>query len=131
MVQGQIESVVYEEYFLHVKAFFHTLDLGDHLVDGPNHPPTGLVDLGLRGVGRIIEASQLSQDTDAEAGFVVAGHVQVFQAGRLGELRSAETFILDDLSVFLIDQAGQVEIATLAVLHPVGQDGERLAGVAG
>jgi len=86
VVQGQIESVVNEEHFFHVESFFHALDLGDHLVDGPDHPPAGLVYLGLGGVGRVIEAAQFGQYPNAEAGLVVAGHVQVFQAGRLGEL---------------------------------------------
>ena len=131
MVQRQVETVGDEEYLLHSKPLLHVFNLGHHLVDGPDHPPSGLVYLDLRCIGRIGEAAQLGQDADSEAGFVVPRHVQIVQPRRLGELRSAKAFVLNGLAFLSVNQAWEVEVVRLPDLQTVIQGGEGLTGVAG
>ena len=107
------------------------LDLGHHLVDGPDHPEVRLRHPRRRRGRRVGEASQLGQHANAESGGPVLVHLQVFQPGAAREGRNAETLVQHHLAVLGVYHARQVVSRPFAYLDAFADLREGLACVAG
>ena len=67
MVNGDVETVVYEKHLAHPEALFHILEFLDDLFHRPDYPPTGLIRGGCGNNGGVGKVTELGQYPDAEA----------------------------------------------------------------